>query len=268
MSMAAAGKTYTSDVASGRHFLVACVLAIAGTGSTLLLMPYLFAAMPQLVARIPVPLWLFVASAALQSGALILLLGWLGLRLGYRYDLGAPWLRRWLRAEPSRNPRQYLLVSILIGLVIGSIILLVVLLDTSLPVIKNLIVPEQTNTSNWWQGLLASFYGGIAEEILLRQFAVSLLVWIAAHLLKQDQPESIIYWFAIVAAAVLFGIGHLPAAAQIIPLNFAAATHIIGLNTIGGVAFGAVFWRWGLEHAMLTHFTADLVLHVVAPLIV
>ena len=30
--------------------------------------------------------------------------------------------------------------------------------------------------------------------------------------------------------------------------------------------FGTVFWWRGLEHAMLAHFSADLVLHVVAPL--
>ena len=35
---------------------------------------------------------------------------------------------------------------------------------------------------------------------------------------------------------------------------------------IGGVVFGTVFWWRGLEHAMLAHFSADLVLHVVAPL--
>jgi len=30
--------------------------------------------------------------------------------------------------------------------------------------------------------------------------------------------------------------------------------------------FGGLFWKYGLEHAMLAHFCADLMLHVALPL--
>ena len=40
----------------------------------------------------------------------------------------------------------------------------------------------------------------------------------------------------------------------------------IALNAIAGIAFGWLFWKHGLEMAMLAHFSADIVLHVVAPL--
>jgi hypothetical protein len=33
-----------------------------------------------------------------------------------------------------------------------------------------------------------------------------------------------------------------------------------------GTVTGVLFWKYGLEHAMLAHFCADLVLHVIAPL--
>jgi hypothetical protein len=36
------------------------------------------------------------------------------------------------------------------------------------------------------------------------------------------------------------------------------------LNTLAGFAFGILFWRYGVEHAMVAHFSTDLVLHVVA----
>jgi hypothetical protein len=33
-----------------------------------------------------------------------------------------------------------------------------------------------------------------------------------------------------------------------------------------GTVTGTLFWKYGLEHAMLAHFCADLVLHVGVPL--
>ena len=38
------------------------------------------------------------------------------------------------------------------------------------------------------------------------------------------------------------------------------------LNGIAGVVFGWLYWKRGLEMAMLSHFSADIVLHVIAPL--
>jgi hypothetical protein len=33
-----------------------------------------------------------------------------------------------------------------------------------------------------------------------------------------------------------------------------------------GVVTGTLFWKYGLEHAILAHFCADLILHVALPL--
>ena len=44
-------------------------------------------------------------------------------------------------------------------------------------------------------------------------------------------------------------------------------TPIVSLNAIVGIVSGWLFWRFGIEHAMLAHFSADLVLHVVVPLL-
>lgn len=35
------------------------------------------------------------------------------------------------------------------------------------------------------------------------------------------------------------------------------------LNALGGVVFGWLFWQYGLETAILVHFVADVVLHVI-----
>jgi membrane protease YdiL (CAAX protease family) len=74
-----------------------------------------------------------------------------------------------------------------------------------------------------------------------------------------------LYWSAIVIAAVLFGAGHLPATAALTPLTLVVVSRAIVLNGIAGVAFGVLYWRNGLEAAMLAHFGSDVVLHVLAP---
>jgi membrane protease YdiL (CAAX protease family) len=39
------------------------------------------------------------------------------------------------------------------------------------------------------------------------------------------------------------------------------------LNGLGGIVFGWFYWRHGLLSAMASHFSADLVIHVIVPLI-
>jgi membrane protease YdiL (CAAX protease family) len=40
------------------------------------------------------------------------------------------------------------------------------------------------------------------------------------------------------------------------------------LNGLGGLAFGWLYWKRGLESAIMAHFSADIVLHVITPLVV
>jgi membrane protease YdiL (CAAX protease family) len=116
--------------------------------------------------------------------------------------------------------------------------------------------------------LLASFYGGITEEILLRLFMLSLLAWIGrfASRTPEGRPGVRVLWVANVLAAILFGLGHLPAtAAAGLPLDVLVITRAVVLNGLAGIVFGWFYWTFGLEAAMLSHFTGDLVLHVITP---
>ncbi|MFI4958739.1 MAG: type II CAAX prenyl endopeptidase Rce1 family protein [Lysobacterales bacterium] len=117
-----------------------------------------------------------------------------------------------------------------------------------------------------WRGALASFYGGIVEEIECRLLLVSLFVWLLAWLNGQ-QARPWMFVVAIVLAALLFGAGHLPAAFAIgVAHTPLAIARIVPLNALVGLIAGGLFWKYGLEHAMLAHFCADLVLHVAVPL--
>ena len=144
------------------------------------------------------------------------------------------------------------LLIVLLSLPFNTLIPELQLLESSVPV---------------WKALLASFYGGIAEEILLRLFLVSLFVWITYKIkkTKDGQPTDFGIWLSIIVAAILFGLGHLPATAQITTLTGLVVLRAIVLNGTGGIIFGWLYWKKGLESAILAHFSADIVLHVITP---
>ena len=99
---------------------------------------------------------------------------------------------------------------------------------------------------------------------------MTLLVWIGALITrsKGGQPAPAVLWLATFIAAVVFGLGHLPATATLgVPLNGLVITRAILLNGVGGVFFGWLYFKRGLESAMLAHYSADIILLVVVPLI-
>jgi membrane protease YdiL (CAAX protease family) len=120
-----------------------------------------------------------------------------------------------------------------------------------------------------WKRFFASFYGGIAEEILLRLFLVSMLVWVFGKLTRSEAPlsRSGLAWSAIVIASILFGIGHLPATSVITELTPLVIARAIVLNGIAGLVLGWLYWKRGLESAMIAHFTADIMILIILPAI-
>jgi len=114
-----------------------------------------------------------------------------------------------------------------------------------------------------WAGFLASFYGAINEEVLLRLFLLTFLYFLLGKIVRfQKKNREAFLWIATVIAALLFGFGHLPAAFQIgSPTGF-DVFRILLLNGIGGIVFGWLYWSRSFWAAMAAHFVADLILHV------
>jgi len=120
----------------------------------------------------------------------------------------------------------------------------------------------------FWMGFLASFYGGIGEEILLRLFFMTLLVWLFSKLIKSNEnilTNDVIMWSSIIISTVLFGLGHLPITKSLTPLTSLVIIRALVLNGVGGILFGWLYWKKGLETAMIAHFSTDLVLHTLLP---
>jgi membrane protease YdiL (CAAX protease family) len=120
-----------------------------------------------------------------------------------------------------------------------------------------------------WQGLPASLNGGITEELLMRLFLLSLLGLGARRLLTPAAKglPAAPFWVANCLVALLFGLAHIPGALASVPLTATVWAYAIVLNGICGIVFGWLYWRKGLEAAMLAHFTVDIVLHVIGPVL-
>jgi hypothetical protein len=179
----------------GPHLKLALWFGVAGVIATLLLFPYLLAMMPLKFAML---------RQSAQSGVLCLLLGWIGLVLGTRYGLDAPWLRAWVYRQP-RDPaaRPHWFIGLALGMLAGWLVIAI-----------SRLLPHPAATAaapslGWaWRGALASFYGGFVEEVECRLFLASLFVWLLARLhRRRARPWT--FLAAIALAALLFGAGHL-----------------------------------------------------------
>jgi len=109
-------------------------------------------------------------------------------------------------------------------------------------------------------------YGGITEELMLRFGLMSVLVFVGWRVTgrRADGPRPAVMWTAIVIAAVLFGVGHLPALAQSVSLTPALVARTVLLNAVAGALFGWLYWRRSLEAAMVAHASFHLPLVVLS----
>lgn len=245
--------------------LVAAIWGALAGLSVIAVLPYLLQLAPDVAKRIPRPFPILAALQAAQAFVLLGGLSFLGLRMGHAVGLGSPLLQGALqRRAPAWRELRPLHAAVLGVLAALVVIAASRVLDPLLPSPLHPIADLGTVRSAL-NGLLASFYGGIAEELQLRLFLMTLLVWLFSRFGRRS-PGPVTYWVAIVIAAVLFGIGHLPTAAKVWGLDGIVILRTIVLNAIAGLAFGWLYWKRGIEMAMLAHFSADIVLHVLAPL--
>lgn len=100
-------------------------------------------------------------------------------------------------------------------------------------------------------------YGGLTEEILLRYGFMTLVVWIAYKVTQIHSPK--IYWMGILFSSIAFALGHFPIAFQAVssPSTSLLVYILIG-NVTGGIIFGWLYWKKGLEAAFIAHIFAHV----------
>lgn len=132
----------------------------------------------------------------------------------------------------------------------------------------NLFIPAEFNElSESVKPTLAArfFYGGFTEEIMMRFGLMTFFVWALMKLFKSTKP--VFYWSAIILAALIFAVGHFPVAFQTVDIpSPSLISYILLGNTTGGVIFGWLYWKKGLESAFLAHIVAHVVMVLAAML--
>ncbi len=242
------------------------LLLVAGLLGVLAVLPFMFDLLGRHafgqapVPEIPVPL--VVGLALLQNGVLLALVIAGGMLLSARVGLQMPLISAWASGRRRPNLKAIVLPGILVGAAAGAALVALEALFFLRQLPKALVPLFEIPL---WKRLLGGvLYGGITEELLMRLFLVSLVAWLLGSFLKtpDGMPTSGAFWGAIFLVAIVFGLGHLPITAAITPLTPVLVTRALVLNGIAGIAFGYLYWRQGLEAAMLGHMSAHLVMQV------
>lgn len=252
------------------------ILVAAGVLSAVAILPYSLAlnptALDQLRAgldekgkRTP-PMLVIALASTVQAGVLIAIATGLGLLAARAVGLRLPVLEAALAGRPALPILvSGLPVAALVGFGAGALIAVLerFVFSPRLPAAFRQADAKQP----LWKRVLACFYGGIYEELLLRLFVMAGVIWLLGRAwpFAPGQIPPGIFWTANIFAALLFGAGHLPATARLAPLTPFIVTRALVLNGLAGVLFGVLFWHYGLELAMIAHFCADIVIHVLLP---
>ena len=258
------------------NWRVFCILWIAAILATVAVLPYSLELQTSILATavLPLPLPIVLAIQVIQNAILFAIMIFGGLFFAGRVGLGAPILEAATRGEQIVDKvRAILPSSILLGVIITLVVLALEFFFFEPALLQDLgdsanILNLRTSQPAAWKGLLASFYGGIAEEIQIRLFVMSFLVWLGRFFshTPDGKPTNPVFWTANILAAVLFGLGHLPVTSLLVPLTPLVIARAVVLNGLLGIVWGWLYWKRGLEAAMISHFTADLVLHVLLAL--
>jgi hypothetical protein len=106
-------------------------------------------------------------------------------------------------------------------------------------------------------------YGGITEELLLRWGVMTFLLWAAWRLFQKGQNKPRPVWFvaAIIISSVVFGMGHLPLVhALAFDFTFPIVSYVVVANSLFGFIAGYLYWKKGLEAAIIAHMLTHVVI--------
>ena len=220
--------------------------------------------LPQFLLHTPqrAPQWLVLVSSLLQSGVLLALAAWAGAALSQPLGLaGAPAIAAalsgsgiWAAFKPQLIP------AVVTGLLAGL----------GLLALQHLAPDALHDLAIIYTIPIAAklLYGGITEEVLMRWGLMTVLIWLAWRPVRKNaapaRPAYIVG--GIVVAAVLFGAGHLPAVAAMgVVIDAPVIAYVILGNALPAMLFGYLYWRRGIEAAMLAHALAHAVAVLAGP---
>ena len=181
---------------------------------------------------------------AIQSAVYGIAFGALGIWLGKKVGL---WKDEW---HISKKP---LLIAIAVSIICGLVMILsdIFVFGKYSDAIINSYATKPTISY-----MLATVtYGAVIEEVMLRLFFTSLIVFVIHKIFrkKYDKPTTAFFVVANVITAILFAAGHLPATFILLGKSPVIILRCFLLN--GGIRllFGFLYRKYGLRYAMIAH---------------
>jgi len=101
--------------------------------------------------------------------------------------------------------------------------------------------------------------GGIIEEVMMRLFFMSLIVFIISKILKKKEIPIIAFIIANIISALLFAAGHLPSTATMTTLTPLIVFRCFLFNGGLGIAFGYLYRKYNIRYAMIAHGITHLI---------
>ncbi|WP_338429870.1 CPBP family glutamic-type intramembrane protease [Synechococcus elongatus] len=237
---------------SWRSHLLLWLLGMLGVLS-LLLLP-----LPPL-GEAPIPPMALRVLVLIQPTILLTIAVLIGSRLAPAVGLQAPAIVAWSNRQNGWSLLQpQLWPALLAGLLSGVLL-------WGIAGVGQLLLPLELTSTAAPPLLLRFLYGGITEEILLRWGLMTFLLWLGWRWgqRRQGLPQKRWVAIAIVLSAFVFAAAHLPYAAAIgLPLTPLLTGYLLLQNGLFGLVAGYLYWRYGLEAAIVAHWVVHLALAI------
>lgn len=249
-----------------RRFLILFIPGFIG------ILSFLLVDLSALVALFPVPAGTQIPQitpfvkllAVLQPAVLLALAVFGGVMLAQRVGLSSPFAEALVTREPAWPRLKAQLLPAVVGGVIGSAAILVLG-----AISKSMLTADVIQRLHEFGKLLPLptrlLYGGLTEELLLRWGLMTFLVWVVWRLFqrRQTKPTTATFVVAILLSSLVFAIAHLPIAFMLVgERTFSIIFFVVLANSAFGLVAGYLYWRYGLESAMIAHMLVHVVLVV------
>jgi len=247
-----------------RLFVILWIAGIAGLLSFLLVdLSAFLANLPAAAgAKMPFPPLVLKLISVAQNTVLVSIAVLLGVTLAESVGLSAPAAEALARKENvAAALRPQILPGLIGGLAGGIAIPLTWVLWR--PFLTATFVSRAVGLNRSLPYLTRLLYGGITEEVLLRWGVMTVLVWLAWRVLQKGKGKPRAVWFvsAIIISSVVFGMGHLPLVkALAVDFSVAIVSYIVVANALFGFIAGYLYWKKGLEAAIIAHMLTHVIL--------
>lgn len=173
-----------------------------------------------------------------------------GVQLAPKVGLAAPGAEE---LAAGRSGYRTIIPQLLPGLLggLGNGLLLI-----GISILSRSLLPPEFLTAAPTPLPIRFLYGGITEEILMRWGVMTFLLWLGWRFGQQRRGTPALGWVAtaIGLSALLFAIAHLPVlVAQGLSLTPLLVGYILVQNSLFALVAGYLYWRYGLESAMVAH---------------